>query len=64
MGSAYEAWKKRQRGRPILLVFSVLGFAFPLFGTYYYFYKPWAIRRRLKEAEGYAEVLLQSSKRQ
>lgn len=59
----YEAWKKKQKGRPLLLILSMLGLSFSAIGVYTYFYKPWARHRRLSEAEEFANILIENRKK-
>lgn len=62
MGLTYENWKKKQRGRPLLLIISMIGFTVSFGGLYQFFYKPWARKKRLEEAEEFANILLKNTK--
>ncbi|EFA11091.2 hypothetical protein TcasGA2_TC004688 [Tribolium castaneum] len=56
----YKAWAAKQQGKGSLLVIAGVGATAFLWIGYSQFYKPWRSRRRLQEAEEYANVLLKS----
>lgn len=62
MNLSHQVWKKKQRGRPLLLVVALLGFGVSLGGGYNFLFRPWVRRRRLEEAEEFANVLLKNKK--
>lgn len=47
----------------MLLIFSAIGFSISFGGSYMYIYQPWVRKKRLEEAEKYANILLQNTKK-
>ncbi|KAJ8973649.1 hypothetical protein NQ317_002923 [Molorchus minor] len=56
--SSFFNWQKKQYGNPNLLIIAVVGFTFSFYGFYRYGYKPWSKKRKMHEAEEYADYIL------
>lgn len=57
MAGPYETWKARHAGRPVLLAVAGIGFFITFSVSYLHLFKPWMKRRKIAQAEEYANIL-------